>query len=449
MKRLLACLLALLLPFTTCCASGLSDIVAAMQSAQATTNTAQTLEAEGINLDLTVTPAGAEATAAKGFLGIAGESLYFQADTPWLKPFTLQFHPENGLYLWDGAQWYTVTMEEVNAAAQAFSDPDALTAALEKDFELLAPVLTPAFSKLATSPAVVLAGVKFSDMMDRGVFSISGTDLNMVLYEVFMALENVDKAALSALTPKLMLGDIYLQLLEELPDILEDLAEMEFQFKGDLHDDDQGFVSLIAEDLEFTVNYHDDDNLDRFVIDGVLRIDNIPCAFELSLGDDVTLNYKAGNARGTITAMGFGLTQTYSLSGSHYTVNSNGSERLQALWSCDLLLQDNGLILAVDVDDNYRCFVDFKFQLDPTTEVLNYAHLSYKDVQQEHVVTLAALSEDSWLLGYDMYAMGKKAGSAALTATAGTAQMPVLSSSVTPVTMEQMGQLLAPAQPNP
>jgi len=456
MKRLLACLLALLLPFTTCCASGFSSVISAMETAKTaaeaqTAQTAQTVTAEGFDLTVDIQSPGGVNANAKGFLGMAGESLYLQADTPWLKPFTLRIDPEKGLYLWNGEQWYAISLGDMPAAAQGFSDPEQLAELLQKDLEVLAPVLTPAFAKLPTSPAVVLAGMKLTSMMEEGVFSISGTDLNMVLYEVWLALEAIDKEALAALTPQLQLGDVYLMLIEELPDLVEDLAEMEFQLKGNLSDDDQGFVSLVAEDFEFTVNYRVDDATDSYIIDGTVRVDNNPCAFKLSLGREITLDYSASNVRGNVSVVAVPRSQTYSVSGSHYFVHSNGRESLEFMWSADLALMDNGLILAFDLNENYRGFVDFRFEEDAATGSLLSASLSYKDVNQEHALLLLPTGAEAWTLTYTQSQMGKVQGTVTAAAALGTAEMPALTGQMTAVTMEQAAAMLELAQetPNP
>ena len=359
--------------------------------------------------------------------------------------------PEKGLYLWNGEQWYAISLGDMPAAAQGFSDPEQLAELLQKDLEVLAPVLTPAFAKLPTSPAVVLAGMKLTSMMEEGVFSISGTDLNMVLYEVWLALEAIDKEALAALTPQLQLGDVYLMLIEELPDLVEDLAEMEFQLKGNLSDDDQGFVSLVAEDFEFTVNYRVDDATDSYIIDGTVRVDNNPCAFKLSLGREITLDYSASNVRGNVSVVTVPRSQTYSVSGSHYFVHSNGRESLEFMWSADLALMDNGLILAFDLNENYRGFVDFRFEEDASTGSLLRASLSYKDVNQEHALLLLPTGAEAWTLTYTQSQMGKVQGTVTAAAALGTAEMPALTGQMTAVTMEQAAAMLELAQetPNP
>lgn len=457
MKRLVACLLALLLPFTTCCASSVNDIFSAMQTAQETTvqNVASdpdAVTAEGYKLELNIQSPTMAPVVANGFVGVGGEELLIQADTPWLKPFTLFINPQGEMKLLTDSQWYDIVTEEMPAAAQAMTDPNALMQALEKDLEVLLPILAPAFSKLATSPAVVLTGLKISSLVDTGVFSISGTDLNMVLNEVYLALNNIDMAALASLNSQLTLGaEFYGQLLDELADLVEELAEMEFQFKGNLKDEEKGFVSLIAEDFEFTVNYHEDEALDQFLLDGVLRIDHMPLTFDVTIGNDVTVNYQAGNAHGTITAIMSSSGQTLSLSGSHYVVKDlTGYETLEALWSADLASQPNGFILAVDADEKSRFFVDFKFENDPATGSLSFASLNYKDVEQEHQLMLTSTGEASWLASYALYMRGQLQGTITLTATPGTVQVPVMTDA-SAVGLEEALSLvqLAPPAANP
>ena len=454
MKRLIACLLALMLPFSCAMASSFGQVLSGTaQIAEQATELAH--GANGYNLSLNIAPQGAEPVTAKGFIAADETSLTFQADTPWLNPFTLRIDAEKGLLVWDGSKWYSIALEDMPAASQMMADPEQLMAALEHDMELLMPVFMPAFAPLATSPAVVMTGIKLSNMMEKGVFSLSGTDLNMVIYEVMAAFERVDVNAFNALLPQLQMGDFYAVFLDELEDMLEDLAEMEFQLKGDLHDEDKGFVTLILEDFEFTVNYHVDDK-DAFVIDGTVRVNYNVAAFDLTIDDSqLTLNYSAANAQGTITAMVMPDGRAISVTGAHYNnrkhLNVTDQLQLEAMWSADLAQKDNGFILAVDVDEETRCFVDLTFEKEPETGNVTYASLSYKDAKQEHLLTLVPVGLDGFQLGYTEFYRGQQQGVLTFTATPGTVSLPALTSDITAISVEEAASLLMPAQeaPNP
>ncbi|MBQ8536622.1 MAG: hypothetical protein IJ461_04375, partial [Clostridia bacterium] len=242
------------------------------------------------------------------------------------------------------------------------------------------------------------------------------------------------------------LGDLYMTLLDEAADLIEDLAEMEFQLKGNLSDNDQGFVSLVMEDFEFTLNYHEDENRDLMVANGTLRIDRTPLTFDATIGNEILLNYQAANAHGTVTAVVLPNGRALSLSGVHYVTRGDGQDNLEGLWSADLAIQENGFILAADLDENYRCFIDFIFQQDPATGLLTYASLGYQDVNQEHLLTLLPIDENGWRLSYTQSQQGQAQGAITLTAAPGTQQLPLKPDTLSTlslddaITMLQLGE---------